>query len=94
MARFTYNCKEHGDFQISLKKREKNRLCPDCGEQSHAIIKVGTFQVMERLDNGAMARAVERLHNIEDIMDDRTKKSSKEAAERMGLDSFDQTEEE
>jgi hypothetical protein len=30
--------------------------------------------MVERLDNGLMPRAVERLHNIEEIMEEREKK--------------------
>ncbi len=33
---------------------------------------------MERLDNGAMGRAVERMHNIEEIMNDRADKHTEE----------------
>jgi hypothetical protein len=35
---------------------------------------MGTVTVMERLDNGAMARAVERIHNVEELMEERSRK--------------------
>lgn len=82
MAWFTYNCKTHGEFRQSLQKREKSRACPECGEQSNVILKsTSNVSVVERLDNGAMSRAVERLHNIEEIMNDRADKHSEENEE-------------
>jgi hypothetical protein len=74
MARFTYSCREHGSFTLQLEKRERSRPCPSCGADSRAVLKSGTMQMVERLDNGVMPRAVERLHNIEEIMDEREKK--------------------
>ena len=74
MAWFRYACAEHGEFRKSLDERQKTALCPVCKKESRGIIKLGSMTVVERLDNGAMARAVERLHNIEDIMEERSKK--------------------
>lgn len=71
MAWFSYKCEEHGIFTKSLQKREKKQVCPKCGKESLAIIKAGSVSIVEKLDNGAMSRAVERLHNIEEIMNDR-----------------------
>ena len=65
MAWFTYNCKEHGDFKVSLEKRESIQDCSECHMPCRGIIKVGTSRMVERLDNGLMGRAIERLHNIE-----------------------------
>jgi hypothetical protein len=77
MAWFTYECLEHGRFTASLPKREKKYKCPVCQVEGGAIIKGGdTMQVLERLDNGAMARAVERLVDIEQIMEERSDKHS------------------
>lgn len=85
MARFKYECPEHGEFIVSLEKREKKVNCPQCNKESRAIIRAGTVQVIERLDNGAMARAVERLSNIEEIMFERSESHSKMEKERMGI---------
>ncbi len=75
MAWFTYACKEHGEFRQSLSKREKSRQCPVCGVESYPVLKAGSsISVVERLDNGVMARRVERLHNIEEIMSERADK--------------------
>jgi len=71
MAWFTYRCNKHGNFKKSLPKREKASVCPECGAESGNVLKVGSSVIMERLDNGAMARAVERIHNIEEIVEER-----------------------
>ena len=78
MARFSYRCEDHGVFTVSLEKREKRHACPQCGKESLAIIKSASISIMESLDNGAMARKVERLHNIEEIMEDRSTKHERE----------------
>lgn len=85
MAWFNYSCPEHGSFRVSLPKREKKYPCKECGVDSQPILSVGSIQVVERLDNGAMVRAVERLHNVEEIMSNRSDKHSKENRERKGI---------
>ena len=82
MAWFSYKCKKHGIFKVSLKKREKIQKCPECGEECFVQLSVPSTQVLERLDNGAMVRAVERLHNIEEIMEERSKKDSTKKAKK------------
>lgn len=86
MAWFTYKCDEHGEFIRSLSKRDKTSTCTKCGKECKTVIKIGTVQVMERLDNGVMARAVERLHNIEEIMTDRANKHTEEFMKNLQLD--------
>lgn len=71
MGWFTYKCKVHGIFKMSLPKREKRKPCTVCEDLSPFVPKVGTTVIYERLDNGAMSRAVERIHNIEELMDER-----------------------
>jgi len=75
MGWFTYKCNTHGIFKVSLDKREKKVPCKACNESSPHIPKVGTSVVYERLDNGAMGRAVERIHNVEELMEERNDKS-------------------
>jgi hypothetical protein len=70
MARFRFKCPEHGEFFKSLGRREKEWPCPECGKNTPNQIGVGTVQIMERLDNGLMGRAIERLHNVEEILND------------------------
>ena len=85
MAWFSYNCPECGRFKKSLERREKRSDCPLCNQKDcPTILKVSTIQVVERLDNGAMARSVERLHNIEEIMDERDRKNSERVMEQLG----------
>jgi hypothetical protein len=45
-------------------------------------LKPGTSRVVEVLDNGLMPRKVERLHNIEEIMQERNDKFKKETEVR------------
>ena len=81
MAWFTFKCPTHGEFRISLPKREKAAPCTygGCLETCKGVMKAGSVSVMERLDNGAMMRRVERLHNIEEIMNDRADKHTGES---------------
>lgn len=85
MAFFAYKCQEHGKFNVSLPKRLKKQKCPVCEVDCSAIINIGSSSVMERLDNGAMSRAVERLHNIEEIMNERADKHTKDFEESHGI---------
>lgn len=78
MAWFSYKCPVHGPFRLTLEKRVPKQKCPSCGTESCAIIKMGTTQIIEKLDNGLMGRAVERLHNIEEIMNERADKHTAE----------------
>lgn len=70
-------------FKVSLARREPTQPCPhdasggnlsqfsphyeECGGTGKPVFAVGSTKIMERLDNGAMPRAVERIHNIEEI---------------------------
>jgi hypothetical protein len=76
LAWFSFSCKDHGLFKVSLEKRTQKAPCPACQIECYGIIKTGTTRIVERLDNGAMSRAVERLHNVEEIMSDRSDKHS------------------
>lgn len=86
MPVFSYKCEAHGAFTKFLKVREKTYVCPKCNASCKALIKIGTVQVVERLDNGAMARTVERLHNIEEIMNERADKHTEEFNKNLQLD--------
>jgi hypothetical protein len=80
MAWFTFSCPTHGEFRISLPKREKAAPCKigSCMETCKAVVRAGSISVMEHLDNGAMVRSVERLHNVEEIINDRADKHTRE----------------
>jgi NAD-dependent SIR2 family protein deacetylase len=71
LAFFTFRCDTHGDFKLSLDRRIVSSNCPTCGSLSKNILKPGKVQVNERLDNGLMARAVERPVNIEEMISER-----------------------
>lgn len=45
----------------------KESAYEQCGGIGKPVFQVGGSKVMERLDNGLMPRAVERVHNIEEI---------------------------
>lgn len=78
MAYFFYKCDECGKFRVSLDKREKTFKCPKCGRDSLPLLLGGaTSRITEVIDNGLMARSVERLHNIEEIMEQRSKINSR-----------------
>ena len=79
MGLFTYSCSTHGAFKVSLPTREPNRSCPECGAAALPVLRGGTVRVVEVLDNGLMGRKVERLHNIEEILDERADKDSARA---------------
>jgi hypothetical protein len=74
MGWFRYKCPQHGDFIAVLPKRTKTYICPICAQESPALITVGSSRVVERLDNGAMARAVERLADIKELIKERNEK--------------------
>jgi len=78
MAWFSYQCGNDGVFRKSLPRREKKHRCPVCDILCPVILKTASMQTVEVLDNGAMARSVERLSNIEEIMEERADKHSKE----------------
>lgn len=71
MAVFSYRCEEHGEFKKRLTKREKLADCPVCGKASLPVLRAGSMQHLEKLDNGAMVRAIERLQDIDEIMEER-----------------------
>lgn len=81
MARFRYFCNKHGEFNVSLPKRQKDLPCPECGELSKVVLKAGSVRVVEILDSGTQARSVEHLKDIEEIMHERERKFSPDSEE-------------
>ena len=84
MPLYSFDCPNHGSFTRLLKNREKECPCPTCNSLSKNIYKTGTVRVMERLDNGLMARAVERLVDIEEINQADAEKDTERFNERNG----------
>lgn len=68
MAIFSYKCEACGVFKKVLPTRSHAVECPKCGKSAKNVVGVGTVSVKERLDNGLMGRAIERLHNIDELM--------------------------
>lgn len=86
MARFIFNCETDGSFKKSYPKRVKESPCPICGEGAKLVLSVGSLQVVEVLDNGAMARKVERMAGIEEIMNDRADAHSEQSRKHLDLE--------
>lgn len=61
--------------RVLRKERPKLGQC-ECGGINTFAINVST-QVMERLDNGIMPKAVERLSNIEELKKERIELAEK-----------------
>ena len=80
MAWFSYKCAKCGrEFKQSLSKREQFVKClAECNGQAENVVKTGTSSVHERLDNGAMARSIERLHNVEELMEERAAQTNEQ----------------
>jgi DNA-directed RNA polymerase subunit RPC12/RpoP len=78
MAWFKYQCSTCAKvFRLRLDKREPAVNCADpvCSGSCKPLLgAASTSQVVEVLDNGIMPRKVERLHNIEEIMEERAAK--------------------
>lgn len=74
MAWFAYECSRcKRRCRLSLEKRAPKVPCGVCGDGADMlpILKPGTSRTMEVLDNGAMARRVERYHDVEEIIEKR-----------------------
>jgi DNA-directed RNA polymerase subunit RPC12/RpoP len=86
MAWFTYECPTcKRDVLQRLPKRLPQVICKECGTTIFPKLKIGTSRMVEVLDNGLMAKKVERLHNVEDIMQERDAKFKKDT-ERQEVD--------
>lgn len=59
---------------MSLPRRSATAFCPSCSKDSPASLSIGTTRVVEVLDNGLMARKVERLRDVEQILEERDAK--------------------
>jgi hypothetical protein len=92
MAWFSYKCPAHGEFRLSLVKRQKVQPCPTCSVESIAVVRSGTSRIVEILDNGVMERRVEALKDIEDILEARNDKF-KSATELMAEEDGNESEE-
>lgn len=69
MGWFYFKCPSHGQFRLTLERRQAAAQCPKCFSMGSAMLGVPGATVMESLDNGAMARRVVRMHDIEEVLD-------------------------
>lgn len=71
MGIFKYTCPEHGSFKKMMDRGGKSISCPQCGLESKRKMEAGTVHITEVIDNGLMARAVERPTNIDELIEQR-----------------------
>jgi hypothetical protein len=76
MAFFYFKCPRHGRFTAVLARRQAAAPCPKCMSMAAAVLGVPGATTMETLDNGAMARKVTRMHDVEELLDDVAEKDS------------------
>ncbi len=79
MPLYNFHCATCGPVKRILKPAEvRGQLCPSCGVVLERTPEPPSSQVMERLDNGIMPRAVTRLRDAEQLSKDRSKKAKEE----------------
>jgi len=71
MAVFSYKCPVHGDFSVIAERGARRAPCRECGSESPRILKSSPMRVVEVLDNGMMQKSLERLVDIEDLLQER-----------------------
>lgn len=85
MGWFTYQCTSCGvRKKVSLDERLPEIKCDaydlisdgPCGKTAKPVLKPSHVKVVEQLDNGIMPRRVERIHNVEEILAERSDKHS------------------
>jgi hypothetical protein len=85
MPWFTYKCTScNHRVKVILDERLPEIKCDaydlmsdgPCGQPMKPVLKAANVKVVEQLDNGAMVRKVERIHNIEEILQERSDKFS------------------
>lgn len=74
MAWFTYECKQHGAFRVTLDEAKASIECPDCKIQCNRVLKPATARTIEYIDTGIQARKVEWQKDMKEILDERADK--------------------
>lgn len=72
--------------KLHAAKERPSFVCPACGGALVRNPKGPSTQVVERLDNGAMGKAVERLADAERLYSERSKTHTKEIRKNLGLE--------
>lgn len=78
MPKYNLICKDCGLRQIRILLAPNGITmveCKKCGGKCKRLVKGPSSRVMEKLDNGSMVRAVERLANAEELSQERAKNS-------------------
>lgn len=71
MGWFTYLCETcKSQFPLSLPKREPKVQCGGCNGEAYPVLKVGSIRNVEVIDNGVMARRVERHIETDQLVED------------------------
>jgi putative FmdB family regulatory protein len=85
---FRYRCPacEVDVSKLHAAKARPEYCCEKCGGPLVRNPRGPSTQTVERLDNGAMGKAVERLANAEALYHDRSKAHTKETRKNLGLD--------
>lgn len=69
----SWPCEWVGRKLLKPGEQKLPQVCPDCGAPLKRMATGPSVQVMERLDNGAMSHAVERLKDAEELNKDRAR---------------------
>ncbi len=75
-------CNSQAKVFCKLEKLKEEHVCKTCGSVLVRNPQAPTTNIMETLDNGVMARAVERIADAEEIYKERAKRDT---LERAGL---------
>jgi hypothetical protein len=73
MPAFNFKCRACGPFRKLLDRSAKAHPCPKCSSPARRDPKPPTSNVTETLDNGIMARRVERIQGATEIYSERAR---------------------
>lgn len=69
-----------------LEPKQQNEVtCKECGSKLERLASGPSTQVMEKLDNGAMGKSIERLADAQRLFAERSRNSTKEYKKSMGI---------
>lgn len=80
MALFYYKCEEHGIFCVLLSTQKKEYECPKCNKKAKLQLNAGSVNVVEKIDNGYMPRAVTWIKDAPEVMRKRSKKNDNDSS--------------
>lgn len=76
---YRYDCPTCGEIKrlLTVKASKKPQVCKECGSDLTRAAKGASSKIVETLDNGIMARKVERLADAERIFKERSENHHK-----------------